>query len=115
MRVAASVFGQLGKVALGRPVPAHPGDRVLPPALHLLEGAGVRVVAACDHVSQMTILRLDDRISRVSLQPMVTRPTQLLTRHRLHWPTPLREITSYGNGTLKSRVILSFRAEARQA
>jgi hypothetical protein len=33
----------------------------------------------------MAILCLDDRVSRVSLQPIVTRPTQLFARHRFHW------------------------------
>ena len=65
---------------------------MLPPTLHLLEGTGVRVIAVCDHFSEMTILCLDDHVSRVSLQPMVTRPTQLLARHRFHWLTAFFEV-----------------------
>ena len=49
-------------------IPAHPGDRVLPPALHCLEGTGVGVVAAGDGVLQVAILGLDDRVGRVALQ-----------------------------------------------
>jgi hypothetical protein len=79
-----SVFGEIGEVALDSPIPTHPGDGVLPPTLHRLEGTGVRVIATCNHIFQMTILCLDDRVSRVSLQPIVTRPTHLLTCHRLH-------------------------------
>src|SRR6202040_1806689 len=79
-----SVFGEIGEVALGSPIPAHPGDGVLPPTLHLFEGTGVRVIAARDHISEMTILCLDDRVSRVSLQLTVTRPTQLFACHRFH-------------------------------
>jgi hypothetical protein len=37
----------------------------------------------------VTILRLDDLVGRVSLQPMVTRPTQLFARHRFHSLTAL--------------------------
>jgi hypothetical protein len=49
----------------------------------------VRVIAAGDHFLEMTILCLDDRVGRVSLQPMLTRPTQLLARHCLHSLTAL--------------------------
>src|SRR5690348_14170960 len=57
---------------------------MLPPPLHRLQATGVRVIAAGDHLSEMTILCLDDPVSRVSLQPIVTRTTELLTCHRLH-------------------------------
>jgi hypothetical protein len=42
----------------------------------------------------MTILGLDDRISRVSLQPMVTRATELLACHRFHLLTAFVEVLS---------------------
>lgn len=35
---------------------------MLPAALHLIEGVGVRVIAAGDYVPEMTILRLDDLV-----------------------------------------------------
>jgi hypothetical protein len=49
----ASVFGESREVALGGLVPAHPRDRVLPPALHGLERARVRVVSVRDHLFQV--------------------------------------------------------------
>src|SRR4051794_26151024 len=81
---AASVFRELREVPLGRSIPVHPGDGMLPAALHLLEGSGVRVIAVGHHVLQMTILGLDHSVSGIGLELMVARSTQLLTCHRLH-------------------------------
>src|SRR5262249_21161543 len=98
-----SAFWELGDVSLGRPIPAPPRDGMPPPALHVLEGTGVRVIAARDHLSEMTILGLDDRVSRLALQPMVTRPTQLLACHRLH------ELTAFFTTCVSLRHRVSLR------
>src|SRR5207248_10735565 len=79
-----SVFGEIGEVTLDGSIPAHPRDGMLPPTLHRFQGARVRVIAGCDDLVEVTVLRLDDSVSGFTLQPNVARPTQLLTRHRLH-------------------------------
>src|SRR5437762_936148 len=104
-----SVFGKIGEVALHSPIPAHARDGMLPPALHLLQGTGVRVIAGGDDLLEVMVLRLDDSVSGFALQPKLTRPTQLVARHRLHghsFTCPLDE-----TGTLELRVILSFRGQ----
>src|SRR5690349_13082636 len=85
---SASVLRKSREVALGRPVPAHAGDGVPPPVLHLVEGFGVRVVAARHHVLQMAVLGLDDCVGGITVQAMVARTSQLLACHGLHHYRP---------------------------
>jgi len=66
---------------------AHPGDRVLPAALHRLHGAGVRIVTGRDHVFEVTILRLNDLVGPIAAELVITGAAQLLARHGLHWLT----------------------------
>jgi len=54
-----SVFWRGGEVSFGGSVPARPRDRVLPPALHLLEVLTVGFVASHDQRLQLVVLRLD--------------------------------------------------------
>src|SRR5664280_711467 len=73
-----------GELALGLPIPAHAFDRMLPSALHLLQGILVRRVTRGDHVLEMLILRLDDVVCGRPLVGNITRATQLPTCHGCH-------------------------------
>ena len=69
---------------LGALVPAHARDRVLPAALHLLQGAFVCGVTALDHLVEVPVLRLDHLVGGLSVELELACPTQLVARHRLH-------------------------------
>ena len=51
-----SVLGKCGEAAFGALVPTPSGDRVLPPTLHLLPGAGVRLGAGSIHVLELLLV-----------------------------------------------------------
>src|SRR4051794_40255869 len=81
-----SVLRKSREIALGLSVPPHPGERMLPPALHLVERCSVCLITARDDLVQMTVLRLDHLVGSVAMVRCVTRPTEFSTGHRLHEP-----------------------------
>src|SRR2546430_851160 len=83
-----SVFGKGSKGLLCTDIPAHSFYRILPSALHALQGIFVRFIATCDHFLQVGIFRLNDLISGVSMELDITRATHLATRHRFHEFSP---------------------------
>ena len=79
-----SVLGKSGKGLLCSQVPPHPRHGILPPPLHALQGAPVRLITSGDHLFQMRILRFYHRIGGISMEMGVTRSTHLCTDHCLH-------------------------------
>ncbi len=47
---ARSVFEKSRKITLGFAIPTHSCNGILPPTLHLLQGALVRFITPCDHL-----------------------------------------------------------------
>src|SRR4051794_33432605 len=83
-----SVLGQRGERLLGFLVPAHPLHRVLPAALHVLEGRFVGRVALGDRIPEVLVLQLDHLVGGLSTKREVAGTAQLLAGHRLHLSRP---------------------------
>jgi hypothetical protein len=79
-----SVIRESGEVALSRPIPAHPGNGMLPSSFHVLQSASVRLIAILNCLTQVGVLKLDDLIRRVSAERVIARPAQLPACDRFH-------------------------------
>src|SRR4051795_8694667 len=79
-----SVVGQFREALLGVLVPTHALDRVLPPALHVVERRLVSGVARGDGIPEVLVLGLDHLVGALAPQLEVARSPELPARHRLH-------------------------------
>src|SRR3954447_16566530 len=105
-RLVRSVVGQCREALLGVLVPTHALDRVLPPALHVVERRLVSGVARGDGIPEVLVLGLDHLVGTLAPQLEVARSPELPARHRLHdaFTSLMRTVLPAGSRNAQSRM-----------